>query len=63
VLSQEFHAALLDQAADERRFAFLDAEGFEVASVWDHEIWGDPAPAMARVTQGERNARARRNAA
>jgi very-short-patch-repair endonuclease len=63
VLSQEFHAALIDEEADERRFARLDAAGFEVATVKDHEIWYDADPAMGRVKRAELRARARRDAA
>jgi very-short-patch-repair endonuclease len=53
VLSQEFHAALSDEAEDARRFAALDAAGFTVEPVWDHELWGQPAPALARIKAAE----------
>jgi very-short-patch-repair endonuclease len=57
-----YHEALLDQAADARRFELLDAEGFTVEGVWDHEIWGDPGPAMRRIEAAERRLRAARAA-
>ncbi|MBV9953023.1 MAG: DUF559 domain-containing protein [Acidimicrobiia bacterium] len=59
VLSEAYHAALADAEDDARRFALLDEVGFTVASVWDHEIWGDPQPAMERVRAAELRARRR----
>jgi very-short-patch-repair endonuclease len=53
VLSHEHHAALVDEAADERRFTFLRDAGFTVESIWDHEIWGDYRPAMERIRRAE----------
>jgi very-short-patch-repair endonuclease len=53
VLSEAFHAALLDQEADARRFALLKAAGFAVEPVWDHELWGDARPAMERLRRAE----------
>jgi very-short-patch-repair endonuclease len=63
VLSQEFHAALFDQAADERRFELLDEAGFTVVPVWDHELWGDARAAMRRVEVAEADLLARQRAA
>ena len=55
VQSTKFHAALCDEAADERRFEAMRAEGFTVEPVWDHEIWGDaPGVAMERVRRAQR---------
>jgi very-short-patch-repair endonuclease len=55
VLSEEFHAALCDQAVDERRFAALEEAKFAVERVWDHEIWSDAsAAAMERVQRAQR---------
>jgi very-short-patch-repair endonuclease len=53
VLSEEYHGALCDQLDDARRFEALDAAGFTVESIWDHEIWLNPGPAMARVKAAE----------
>jgi very-short-patch-repair endonuclease len=53
VQSEAFHAALVDQASDARRFAMLDAAGFTVEPVWDHEIWGHPQAAMDRIRRAE----------
>jgi very-short-patch-repair endonuclease len=56
VLSELYHAALLDQEADERRFAMLREVGYEVEPVWDHELWGNPRPAMERIRAAEARA-------
>jgi very-short-patch-repair endonuclease len=63
VLSEQFHAALCDQAADARRFAALEAAHFAVEPVWDHEIWGDATNAMERVRRAERRLMRARRAA
>jgi very-short-patch-repair endonuclease len=56
VQSTEFHEALCDETADERRFAALRAAGFTPVAVWDHEIWGDGADAaMSRVRRAQRD--------
>jgi very-short-patch-repair endonuclease len=57
VLSELYHAALVDEDADARRFAQLREVGFEVEPVWDHELWGDPGPALERIRAAERRAR------
>ena len=62
VLSEMYHAALFAQEADDRRFALLDEVGYEVEPVWDHELWGNPGPAMARIRAAERRLVARRAA-
>jgi very-short-patch-repair endonuclease len=54
VLSHEYHSALSDQATDDRRFEALKKAGFEVEGIWDHEIRGNPHPAMARIKAAER---------
>ena len=58
VLSELYHAALVDQEADARRFALFKAAGFTVEPVWDHEIWGDARGAMKRVSRAEDRLRA-----
>jgi very-short-patch-repair endonuclease len=59
IQSYLYHEALVDKEADARRFALLKAEGFTVEPVWDHEIWGDPGPAMRRIAEAERRLRSR----
>jgi very-short-patch-repair endonuclease len=59
VLSELYHAALLDQEADDRRFALLGQVGYDVETVWDHELWSDPRPAIERVRAAEARVRAR----
>jgi very-short-patch-repair endonuclease len=54
VQSEAFHAALVDQAADARRFEMLEAANFTVEPVWDHEIWGHPDAAIERIRRAER---------
>jgi very-short-patch-repair endonuclease len=62
VLSEQFHAALVDEASDARRFALLDAAGFAVEPVWDHEVWGDARDAVERIRNAERRVLAQRAA-
>jgi len=57
VLSHEHHAALVDEATDERRFAALAEAKFTVESIWDHEIWGNYRPAMERIRRAEADLR------
>jgi very-short-patch-repair endonuclease len=42
ILSERYHASLLDRAADERRFTRLRASGREVLTIWDYEVWNHP---------------------
>jgi very-short-patch-repair endonuclease len=55
VLSERYHAALVDAEADERRFARLTEVGFTVEPVWDRELWGDPTGAIERIRAAERS--------
>jgi very-short-patch-repair endonuclease len=42
VQSEQYHSALLDVAADDRRKAQLSDDGFVVVEVWDVDVWGNP---------------------
>lgn len=49
VQSERYHSALLDRAADARRVAQLEVEGFIVVEVSDTMLWQHPAEAAALV--------------
>jgi very-short-patch-repair endonuclease len=49
VQSERFHAALLDQEADEVRRARLEADGYTVVEVTDVEVWTRPETVRSRV--------------
>ena len=42
VQSETYHAALVDQIADDRRRAALEADGFVVVEAWDTDVWTRP---------------------
>jgi very-short-patch-repair endonuclease len=54
VQSTRFHAALVDKVADARRRAGLEAAGFTVEEVWDHEVWHDARVVADRVQAARR---------
>ena len=41
VLSERFHSALLDRAADKTRFRRLEDTGRRVLTLWDADVWSD----------------------
>lgn len=53
VQSDRHHAALSSVRDDERRFALLRDEGFEVVAVWEQELWHRPQEFLARVLAAE----------
>jgi very-short-patch-repair endonuclease len=54
ILSERYHAALLDREADERRMAALSEAGFTVLTFWDAEIWTRGADVVAGVRAARR---------
>lgn len=52
VQSERYHSALLDQAADAKRKAELEAAGFVVVEVWDTWVWHDRQRVIAVVRAG-----------
>jgi very-short-patch-repair endonuclease len=58
VQSECYHSALLDRAADCRRIAQLEADGFEVVEVTDVMVWQSPQAVVDRVRQAIRARRA-----
>lgn len=63
VQCERWHSALVDVAADAARRERLEADGFVVVEVWDHDVWHDPASVIAAVRVGRADARARRKVA
>jgi very-short-patch-repair endonuclease len=57
VQSTRFHAALVDRVADARRRARLEAAGFTVVEVWDHEVWHDARVVVELVESTRRRLR------
>jgi very-short-patch-repair endonuclease len=49
IMSERYHTALVDQAADAARKARLEAAGGTVVEVWDHEVWHDPPVVRERI--------------
>jgi very-short-patch-repair endonuclease len=49
VLSQRYHGSLLDRLADEQRFIRLNKAGFEVLTIWDTDVWGNPDLVRDRI--------------
>jgi very-short-patch-repair endonuclease len=54
VQSDRYHRALLDRAHDAARRARLEAAGFVVVEVWEHEVWHDADAVIDRVRDAER---------
>jgi very-short-patch-repair endonuclease len=42
VLSARYHSSHLDQVADAKRFARLEASGRRLLTIWDHDVWSSP---------------------
>jgi very-short-patch-repair endonuclease len=59
VLSALYHDALVDRAADFARREALEAAGFRVEEVWDHEVWHNPAGTLRRLRDIARETRTR----
>lgn len=51
VNSERYHKALTDTAADEIRYARLDAAGWEVCVVWEQDAWYRPRKVVSDVRQ------------
>ena len=51
VQSEKYHASLVDQVADAKRRARLEAAGFVVVEVWDTEVWHRPQDVNERIRQ------------
>lgn len=60
VQSERYHTSLTDREADAARRARLEAAGFVVIEVWDHDVWHRPAIVVSAVRQAFWEARARR---
>ncbi len=56
--SERYHSSLSDRAADARRRAQLEADGFVVVEVWDIEVWHRPNDVVRRVLAARSVARA-----
>lgn len=54
IQSERYHSALSDRRADEARHAALRAEGFVVVTIWDTELFRDPAAVVERVVEARR---------
>ena len=49
VLSHRYHGSLLDRLADQTRFTRLNEAGFEVLTLWDSDVWGNPDLVRDRI--------------
>jgi very-short-patch-repair endonuclease len=49
VLSQRYHGSLLDRLSDDRRFIRLNEAGFQVLTLWDTDVWGNPDLVRDRI--------------
>jgi very-short-patch-repair endonuclease len=58
VQSDLHHALLVDRAADELRTKRLEAAGFTVLEIWEHDIWHHPDRVISRVREGCQRLRA-----
>jgi very-short-patch-repair endonuclease len=63
VNSDRFHKGLSNEADDAVRYAALGAAGFEVAVIWENEIWYDKRTVLRKVRIARRAALSRLNAA
>ena len=63
VQSSLYHEALVDRVADAARREALEAAGFLVEEVWDHEVWHNPHGTAQRLRRLARETRSRSSAA
>lgn len=49
ILSRRYHSSRLDSQADRARFRRLEEAGFNVLTIWDHEIWERPDDVASKV--------------
>jgi very-short-patch-repair endonuclease len=49
VLSERYHAALLDRQADDSRFRRLEESGRRVLTLWDADVWGRPEAVRQQI--------------
>lgn len=61
VQSTRYHSSLTDVTADAARLQRLEAAGYRVVEVWDHEVWQRPNVVVDRVRAAILAARSRRN--
>lgn len=54
ILSERYHASLLDREADAARFEALTRNGFLVVPVWDTEVWNHPIVVIDRIRMARR---------
>jgi len=59
IQSERYHSALVDQLADRRRIAELEAAGFVVIEVTDLQVWTRPRELVEAVREGILEARRR----
>jgi very-short-patch-repair endonuclease len=59
VMSERYHTALVDEAADAARKGRLEAAGGRVVEVWDHEVWYDPPAVRERIRRARWELRTR----
>ena len=59
IYSQRWHAGLEDRIHDRARLARLEAAGFRVRVVWDHELWWRPEVVIRRVRDARSGAESR----
>jgi very-short-patch-repair endonuclease len=54
VQSQRYHSSWANRRADAERIRRLEAEGYTVLVVWDHEIWHDGDVVVERLMRVRR---------
>lgn len=60
VQSLGYHGTTTERAADLERVAALEAAGYEVVEVTEHELWHEPGPMLQRIREARARGRARR---
>lgn len=54
ILSERYHASLLDREADQARLEGLTKDGFLVVPIWDTEVWNHPTVVVDRIRTARR---------
>lgn len=57
VNSLAFHSLPSDQAADEARYAAMNAAGFTVVAAWEDDLWSNTRSVIAAMRRGREHAR------